>query len=81
MLFRSLARQRLADTQSLQEIAGLFPKAQSLELQRAIAGLLIRADTQLLARAELARTLRQHRLKSPDGTDVIDVLIRMLQST
>jgi hypothetical protein len=77
----SLARQRLADTQSLQEIAGLFPKAQSLELQRAIAGLLIRADTQLLARAELARTLRQHRLKSPDGTDVIDILIRMLQST
>ena len=77
----SLARQRLADTHSLQEIAGLFPKANSLELQRAIAGLLIRADTQLLARAELARTLRQHRLKSPDGTDVIDLLIRMLQST
>lgn len=77
----SLAQQRLADAQSLQEIAGLFPKAQSLELQRAIAGLLIRADTQLLARAELARTLRQHRLKSPDGTDVIDILIRMLQST
>ena len=77
----SLARQRLADAQSLQEIAGLFPKAQSLELQRAIAGLLIRADTHLLARAELARTLRQHRLKSPDGTDVIDILIRMLQPT
>jgi hypothetical protein len=77
----SLARQRLADAQSLQEIAGLFPKARSLEMQRAIAGLLIRADTQLLARAELARTLRQHRLKSPDGTDVIDILIRMLQST
>ena len=77
----SLARQRLADAQSLQEIAGLFPKARSLEMQRAIAGLLLRADTQMLARADLARTLRQHRLKSPDGTDVIDILIRMLQST
>jgi hypothetical protein len=77
----SLARQRLADAQSLQLIAGLFPKARSLDVQRAIAGLLIRADTQLLARAELARTLRQHRLKSPDGTDVIDILIRLLQST
>ena len=77
----TLARQRLADPQSLQEIAGLFPQARSLEAQRAIAGILIRSDTQMLARADLARSLRQHRLKSPDGNDVIDLLIRMLQST
>ena len=77
----TLARQRLADPQSLQEIAGLFAQARSLEAQRAIAGILIRSDTQMLARAELARSLRQHRLKSPDGNDVIDMLIRMLQST
>jgi len=76
----TLARQRLADPQSLQAIAGLFAQARSLEAQRAIAGILIRADMQLLARADLARTLRQHRLKSPDGSDLIDVLIRMLQS-
>jgi hypothetical protein len=77
----ALARQRLADPQSLQEIAGLFPLARSLEVQRAIAGILIRSDTKMLARADLARTLRQHRLKSPDGSDVIDTLIRLLQST
>jgi hypothetical protein len=77
----SLARQRLVDPQSLQEIAGLFPQARSLEVQRAIAGILIRSDTQKLPRADLARSLRQHRLKSPDGTDVIDMLIRLLQST
>ena len=77
----ALARQRLADPLSLQAIAGLFAQARSLDLQRAIAGILIRADTQLLARAELVRTLRQHRLKSPDGSDVIDMLIRTLQST
>ncbi len=77
----TLARQRLADPQSLQAIAGLFAQARSLEMQRAIAGILIRADTQMLARAELSRTLRQHRLKSPDGSDVIDMLIRTLQST
>jgi len=76
----TLARQRLADPQSLQEIARLFPQARSLEVQRAIAGLLIRSDTRMLARDELARTLRQHRLKSPDGSDVIDMLIRLLQS-
>jgi hypothetical protein len=34
----------------------------------------------MLARPELARLLRQHRLKSPDGSDVIDMLIRLLQA-
>ncbi len=76
----TLAKQRLADPPSLQEVARLFPLARSLEVQRAIAGILIRADTKMLARADLARSLRQHRMKSPDGTDVIDVLIRLLQS-
>ncbi len=74
----TLARQRLTDAQSLQEIARLFPLARTLDVQRAIAGILIRADVRVLARADLARTLRQHRLKSPDGNDVIDALIRML---
>ena len=76
----TLARQRLADPQSLQAIAGLFPLARSLEAQRAIAGILIRSDYRVLARADLARTLSQHRLKSPTGSDVIDVLIRLLRS-
>jgi hypothetical protein len=77
----ALARQRLADAQSLQEIARLFPQARSLQVQRAIANILIRSDYKALARADLARSLRQHRLKSPDGNDVIDVLIRLLQTT
>ena len=80
-VLETLARQRLADPQSLQEIAGLFPLARSLEVQRAIAAILIRSDTKMLARADLAHSLRQHRLKSPDGSDLIDVLIRLLQST
>jgi hypothetical protein len=77
----ALGKQRLADAQSLQAIAELFPRARSLAVQRAIAGLLIRADHRLLARAEVARTLRQHRLQSPDGNDVIDTLIGLLQPT
>jgi hypothetical protein len=76
----ALARQRLADAASLQEIAGLFPQARSLEVQRAIAAILVRADRSLLGQADLARSLRQHRLKSPDGSDVIDLLIRLLQA-
>ena len=77
----TLSKQRLADAPSLQAIASLFAVARSLEMQRAIAGILIRADTSLLGRADLARSLRLHRMKSPDGADVIDMLIRVLQST
>jgi hypothetical protein len=77
----TLARQRLADPTSLQEIARLFPRARSLQLQRAIANILIRADHAAFARSDLARLLREHRLKSPDGSDVIDALIRVLQQT
>ena len=64
----------------LQEIARLFPRARSLQTQRAIANILIRADLAGLARADLARLLREHRLKSLDGSDVIDALIRVLQA-
>lgn len=76
----TLARQHPADAQSLQAIADLFPQARSLDAQRAIAGILLRADRRLLSHADLARTLRRHRLKSPDGADVIDALIRLLQA-
>ena len=47
---------------------------------RAIAEILIRADYSFMARADLARSLQKHRLKSPDGQDVIDLLIRLLQA-
>jgi hypothetical protein len=50
-------------------------------VQRAIARILLRADRTLLARAELTRTLKESRLKSPDGEDVIDALIRVLQAS
>ncbi|MBX3605906.1 MAG: hypothetical protein KF788_11560 [Piscinibacter sp.] len=76
----ALARQRLADAQSLREIAQLFPKVRSLAAQRAIAGILVRADYRQLAGTGLLASLRQHRLRSPDGSDVIDLLIRLLQT-
>lgn len=76
----ALAKQRLADAQSLREIAALFPKARSLAAQRAIADILVRADYRQLAGSDLLASLRQHRLRSPDGSDVIDLLIRLLQT-
>lgn len=77
----TLAQQRLADPESLREITRLFPLARSVDVQRAIAGILIRSDYRVLGRSDLARSLRQHRLKSPDGNDVIDALIRVLQAS
>ena len=75
----ALAGQRVDDPESLQALARLFAVARSVQVQRAIAGVLIRADYRMLARNDLARSLRQSRLRSPDGQDVIDALIRRLQ--
>lgn len=76
----ALARQRVSDAESLREIVRLFAQARSLEVQRAVAAILIRSDHRAIGQADLARSLRQHRLKSPDGDDVIDALIRVLQA-
>jgi len=75
----TLARQHISDRASLDELARLFPVAETVGVQRAIAGVLIRANYADLDRAVLVRTLTAGRLKSPDGDDLIDVLIRRLQ--
>jgi hypothetical protein len=77
----TLANFRLSDRQSLDELTRLFPVAKSISVQRAIAGILIRGDYQVLSATDLARTLRQFRFKSPDGEDLIDVLLRRLKTS
>ena len=76
----TLAHHRLSDPATLEQLARLFPVARSLGVQRAIAGILLRADYAALDGPDLARTLREYRLKSPNGRDLIDVLITRLQS-
>jgi hypothetical protein len=76
----TLADHRVSDPEALEDLAQLFPTAKSIGVQRAIAGVLIRSDYQAMATPELVRTLREHRFKSPDGRDLIDVLINRLQS-
>jgi len=76
----TLAHHRLSDPATLEELARLFPVARSLGVQRAIAGILLRADYAALDGPDLARTLREYRLKSPNGRDLIDVLITRLQA-
>ncbi|MEP6996580.1 MAG: hypothetical protein ABI900_02975 [Betaproteobacteria bacterium] len=76
----TLARYYVSDRESLDQLTHLFPRARSVNVQRAIAGVFIRSDYRALSRQDLVRMLRQHRIKSPDGEDLIDVLIRRLQA-
>ena len=76
----TLAGQHLSDPESLEELARLFPIAESAGVQTAIAGILIRSDYQAIATPELVQTLRQSRLKASVGADMIDVLLRRLQA-
>ena len=75
----ALAHHRLSDRETLETLTRLYPVAKSVNVQRAIAGILIRSDYGQIASPELIRALQDHRLKSPEGRDLIDVLIRRLQ--
>jgi hypothetical protein len=75
----ALAGHHVSDPESLEALTRLFPLAQSVGVQTAIAGILIRSDYQAIATPELVQTLRQSRLKPPAGEDLIDALIRRLQ--
>lgn len=74
----TLARQRIADREVLEELTRLFARATSLGVQRAIAEIFLRAG--YLGTGDLAIQLRKHRLRSPEGSDLIDVLIARLES-
>ena len=76
----ALAAHRLSDPVTLEALARLFPAAETIGVQTAIAGVLIRADYAVLGRSELLQTLTQHRMRSPGGGEnLVDVLIRRLQ--
>jgi hypothetical protein len=75
----TLAAHGVSDRESLEELTRVYASARSPEVQRAVAGILIRADYGTLARDDVVRTLTRHRLKGPDGKDLIDALIRRLQ--
>lgn len=73
----TLGRMRISDRQILEELARAFAEAKSAGVQRAIAEVFIRSDYR---KPELAAVLRQHRIRSGPGEDLIDELLRKLQS-
>ncbi|HTS21344.1 MAG TPA: hypothetical protein VMN79_05975 [Casimicrobiaceae bacterium] len=76
----ALSGYRFSDPETLLGLTELFALARSIDVQRAVAGVLIRSDYRAISTPALARKLQAQRLKSPDGADVIDVLIRRLAS-
>ena len=76
----TLARHYIADAQSLDELVRLYSRSESVAIQRAVAGILIRSDYRAVAKADLARMLADRRVRSVEGEDVIDALIRRLSS-
>ena len=76
----TLARHYLSDRQSIAALANAFQRTESVNVQRAIAGILLRADPKSIDSSELLRTLSEHRVRSGGGPDIIDVLIRRLRA-
>jgi len=75
-----LGRHHLADHESLVALARLYANAGTVGVQRALAGVLLRAEYRTIASPELVRMLRERRLRSADGEDMVDILIRRLQA-
>jgi hypothetical protein len=74
----TLARQPRLDGAALEPLVALFTHTRSIDVQRAIAGVLIRSDRPTLAAPGLLHTLRTSRLRSREREDMGDLLIRRL---
>lgn len=78
----TLGRLNIKDAVVLDELVRSFADATSVNVQRAIAEVLIRADTKAIANAGVVTVLQRNRLKSPSrGEDLIDIVIRRLQAS
>lgn len=76
----SLGRHYVSDREILHLLIGLYAETPSWSVQAAVAGILIRADRRSIASPQLLRTLITQRRPSPGGQNMIDALIRRLQS-
>lgn len=77
----TLGRHHISDREIFDELARSFAQAKSVGVQRAIAEVFIRSDTKSIAGPQLVNLLRQYRIRSPGGEDLIDILIRRLQAS
>ena len=76
----ALGRHYVSDREILDRLTRLFSATSSWPVQAAIAGILLRADLRTIASPQLVATLQRERRASPPGDDMVDALIRRLQS-
>jgi hypothetical protein len=76
----TLAQLSIDDRASLDALVALYMRAASADVQRAVAGILVRADLRSIARPGLVHALQQHRVGARDGHDMVDVLLRRLSA-
>ena len=76
----ALGRHHVEDRDVIEQLAGLFRRTRSLEVQRAIAEIFLRTGPEALSR-QVAVTLRDSRLRARGAEpDLIDQLLRRLPS-
>ena len=74
----TLARQGIADREVLDELARLYTRAASAQVQRAVAEIFLRAGDRSFGTPQFIAFLREFRL-SDGQEDIVDVLIAQLQ--
>jgi hypothetical protein len=77
----ALGRHYVSDRETLDMLVRHFVQSSSWPVQAAIAGILIRADRRSLADPHLLRTLQERRRQAPKADNILDALIRRLQSS
>lgn len=77
----ALAHHYLSDPQSVALLKTLYASTRSWQVQNAIAGVLVRADRKAIADPELLPTLRDRRLKSLTGDNLVNALIERLRES
>ena len=73
----TLARHHIADAEVLERLARVYAQTRSIAVQRAIAEIFLRSNYR--GEKGFAEQLRRHRLRSPDGADLIDTLLTRLE--
>ncbi len=76
----SLGRHYVSDRAILDMLVKLYTDTKSSSVQIAVAGILIRADRSSMSSPELVSTLLVERLPAPGGGNMLDALVRQLQS-
>ena len=76
----TLARHYVSDREVVDTLTQLFSRTPSAPVQNAIAGILLRADRDAIASAQILQTVREKRHPTRGATSMVEALIERLES-